>query len=57
MPTLTAPEIQRYCEILSHRLSASFHSTVVFGARTYQILDKIFDQIKQIMPRESTTDV
>ena len=52
MATLTAPEIQRYCEMLSHRLSASFHSTAVFDARTYQILDKIFDQIKQVMPRE-----
>lgn len=57
MTTLTAPEIQRYCEMLSHRPSISFHNSVVFDARTYQILDTIFDQIKQIMPREGTTDV
>lgn len=57
MTTLTAPEIQRYCEMLSHRPSISFHNSVVFDARTYQILDTIFDQIKQIMPREGTTDI
>lgn len=57
MATLTAPEIQRYCEMLSHRLSACFHSAAVFDARTCQILDKNFDQIKQIMPREGTIDV
>lgn len=55
--TLTAPEIQRYCEMLSHSSSASFHNSAVFDARTYQILDIIFDQIKQIMPREGTTDI
>ena len=57
MATLTAPEIQRYCEILSHRPFASFHNSAVFDAGTYQILDTIFDQIKQIMLREGTTGV
>lgn len=57
MATLTAPEIQHYCEILSHRPFASFHNAAVFDAGTYQILGTIFDQIKQIMPREGTTDV
>lgn len=57
MATLTAPEIQRYCEMLSHRSSASFHNSPAFDVRTYQILDTIFDHIKQIMPREGTTDV
>lgn len=57
MATLSAPEIQRYCETLSHRLSASFQNSIIFDARTYQILDTIFDQIKQIVPREGTTDI
>lgn len=57
IPTLTAPEIQRYCEISSHRSSAGFHNSAVFDAKTYQILGTIFDQIRQIMPREGTTDV
>ena len=57
MAALTAPEIQHYCEMLSHRSSASFHNPTVFDAKTYQILDAIFDQIKQIVPREGTTDI
>lgn len=57
MTTLTAPEIQRYCEMLSHKSSASFNNPAVLDARAHQILDTIFDHIKQIMPREGTTDV
>lgn len=57
MATLTAPEIQLYCELLSHRSSASFYDSAVFDTGTYQILDIIFEQIKQVMPREGTTDV
>lgn len=57
MITFTAPEIQRYCELLSHKSSANFNNPAVFDARTYQILGTIFDHIKQIMPREGTTDI
>lgn len=54
MATLTALEIQLYCKILSHRSSASFYDSTVFDAGTYQILGIIFEQIKQIMPREGS---
>lgn len=57
MTMLTAPEIQYHCDILDHRSTANFNSQVVFDAKTYQILDIIGDHIKQIMPREGTTDV
>lgn len=52
MATLTALEMQLYCEILSHRSSASFYDSAVFDTGTYQILSIIFEQIKPIMPRE-----
>ena len=57
MTMLTAPEIQYHCDILGHRSIANFNSQVVFDDKTYQILDIIWDHIKQIMPREGTTDV
>ena len=57
MTMLTAPEIQYHCDILGHRSITNFNSQVVFDDKTYQILDIIWDHIKQIMPREGTKDV
>ena len=57
MTMLTALEIQYHCDILGHRSITNFNSQVVFDDKTYQILDIIWDHIKQIMPREGTKDV
>lgn len=57
MAMLTAPEIRHYFGMLTHRASGNSNDQTAYDAKTYQILNAIFDHIKQIAPRDGTTDV